>query len=129
MFLPFGAIHNKRSFLAIDNLINFINVLIKKNIDNKHIWNETFCISDDEVISSTDLIKRIINTYDLKIKLISIPQEIIFIISKLFFGKKSLDSLYGSLYFDISKAKALLKWKPKINMKNQLLKIKNAKNF
>ena len=78
MFLPFGAIHNKRSFLAIDNLINFINVLIK-NIDNKHIWNEIFCISDNEVISSTVLIKRIINTYDLKIKLISIPQEIIFL--------------------------------------------------
>ena len=52
LFLPFGAIHNKRSFLAIDNLINFINVLIK-NIDNKHIWNEILHISDNEVISST----------------------------------------------------------------------------
>lgn len=128
LFLPFADIENKRSFLAIDNLVNFINLLIK-NIDDKNTYNQTFCISDDEVISSTDLIKRIIKIYDLKIKLISMPHKMIFIISKLFFGKKSLDSFYGSLYFDISKAKYSLKWKPKINMKNQLLKIKNAKIF
>lgn len=52
--LPFGAIHNKRSFVALDNLVD----LIMTCIDHPAAANHTFLVSDDEDLSTTDLLQR-----------------------------------------------------------------------
>lgn len=52
--LPLGAIHNKRSFVALDNLVD----LIVTCIDHPAAANQTFLVSDDEDISITQLLQR-----------------------------------------------------------------------
>lgn len=106
--LPFGAIHNKRSMVYLENLIDFIILCAA----HPKAANETFLISDDEDISTTALIKTIRKTFGLPSLLIPIPQSwVVFMLNII--GKKSLAiRLCGNLQVDITKAKTLVGWKP-----------------
>jgi nucleoside-diphosphate-sugar epimerase len=52
---PLGAFENKRSFLSIDNLL----FVIQELIENEKVPSGIYNISDDEAISTNDLIKII----------------------------------------------------------------------
>lgn len=106
--LPFGAIHNKRSMVYIENLIDFIKLCIT----HPNAANETFLISDDEDVSTTTLIRTIRTTLGLPSLLLPIPRSwMVFMLCLI--RKKSLSTrLCGNLQVDISKAKTLLGWKP-----------------
>jgi nucleoside-diphosphate-sugar epimerase len=111
--MPFGAIHNKRSLVYIENLIDFIMVCI----DHPKAANQTFLVSDDHDISTTDLIKSIANASGKKSILVPIPKSWLTLLFKLI-GKQSLaNRLCGNLQVDISKAKTLLGWKPPFSFK------------
>jgi nucleoside-diphosphate-sugar epimerase len=112
--MPFGAIHNKRSLIYIENLIDFIMVCI----DHPQAANQTFLVSDDHDVSTTQLIQSIANASSKKSRLIPIPISWLTLVFKLI-GKKSLsDRLFGTLQVDISKAKTLLGWKPPFSFKD-----------
>jgi nucleoside-diphosphate-sugar epimerase len=112
--MPFGAVHNKRSLIYIENLIDFIMVCI----DHPQAANQTFLVSDDHDVSTTQLIKSIANASGKKSRLIPIPNNWLTFMFKLL-GKPSLsDRLCGNLQVDISKAKTLLSWKPPFSFKD-----------
>jgi nucleoside-diphosphate-sugar epimerase len=114
--LPFGAIQNKRSMIYIDNLVDFIMVCIT----HPNAANETFLISDDADVSTTNLIKMIRQALDVPILLMPIPQSWLEFFLRLM-GKKNLDArLCGNLQIDISKAKKMLRWKPPISIEDGL---------
>ena len=50
--LPFGAVHNKRSLIALDNLVSFIIHCI----EHPKAATEIFLVSDDDAVSTTDLL-------------------------------------------------------------------------
>lgn len=106
--LPFGAIHNKRSMVYIENLIDFITLCIT----HPKAANETYLISDDEDISSTQLIRTIRKSLGIPTLLIPVPQSwLVFMLNVI--GKNSLSTRFcGNLQVDITKAKTLLGWKP-----------------
>jgi nucleoside-diphosphate-sugar epimerase len=111
--LPFGAVHNKRSFIYVENLIDFI----VNCIDHPLAANETFLISDDEDISTTELIKYIQHAMGQKSILIPVPKDLLSSLFKLM-GKSALyNKLCGNLEMDITKAKELLNWKPPYTLK------------
>jgi len=108
MPLPLGAIHNKRSFIYIENLISFII----KCIDHPKAANQTFLISDDSDISTTQLIRYIKLASNKKTLLIPVPVTLLKGIFDIV-GKASLsDRMCGDLQVDVNKAKTLLDWKP-----------------
>jgi nucleoside-diphosphate-sugar epimerase len=116
--LPFGALHNKRSMVYIENLVDFINTCTT----HPKAANETFLISDDEDISTTVLIRSIRHALGVPAWLIPIPQQWIVSLLKLM-GKKTLAArLCGNLQVDISKAKTLLGWKPPYTFKQGIHK-------
>jgi nucleoside-diphosphate-sugar epimerase len=116
--LPFGAIHNKRSMVYIENLVDFMISCIT----HPKAANQTFLISDDEDVSTTELIQTIRQSLGLPALLIPIPQQwVVFLLSLI--GKKSLATrLCGNLQVDISKAKTLLNWKPPYTFKQGIQK-------
>lgn len=117
--LPFGAIHNKRSLVYIENLIDFIMLCTT----HPKAANQTFLISDDEDVSTTELIRTIRQALKVPSLLIPLPQSWIMTILKLI-GRKSLATrLCGSLQVDISKAKSLLGWKPPYTFKQAIHKM------
>ena len=117
--LPFGAIHNKRSLLALDNLVSAI-LLVS---EHPAAANQAFLLADDEDVSTTELIKLIAQSQGKKARLIPVPVSWMTFAARLF-GKKSVaDRLFGSLQIDASKIRQTLGWKPVITMPRQLAKI------
>lgn len=121
--LPLGSIHNKRSLLGLDNLLDFIMT----TIEHPNATNETFMVSDGVDISTTELLQQIGNVLGKPARLFSIPQGLLTIGFQLL-GKGSLiPRLLGSLQINIGKAHTLLGWKPPYGMDEGLLK--TAKDF
>ncbi|WP_206430310.1 NAD-dependent epimerase/dehydratase family protein [Flavobacterium ustbae] len=76
---PLGAFQNERSFLGIDNL----NFMIKEILQNKEIKSGVYNFSDDDVLSTNELVKIIsvvLNKTNLNI---SIPKPLINGIAKI----------------------------------------------
>ena len=116
--LPFGAINNKRSFIYIENLIDFILLCCK----HPSAKNQTFLISDDFDVSTTTLIKTIRQALNKSSFLIPINHKYLSYILKII-GKGALgDRLLGNLQVDITKSKQLLGWQPKVDFNTAIYK-------
>lgn len=110
--LPLGAIHNKRSLVALDNLVD----LIVTCIDHPAAANQTFLAGDGEDLSTTDLLRRLANAMGKKARLIPVPPKFLAWFAKLL-GKEAITQrLCGNLQVDISKAKNLLGWQPPVSV-------------
>jgi nucleoside-diphosphate-sugar epimerase len=107
--LPLGGIDgNKRSLVSVDNLVD----LIITCLDNPKAINQTFLISDDDDISTTQLLTNMAIALNVPNRLIPIPSKWFTVIFKLI-GKPAISQrLCGSLQVDISKTKEMLNWQP-----------------
>ncbi|MBN1005325.1 UDP-glucose 4-epimerase family protein [Amphritea pacifica] len=122
--LPLGAIHNKRSFVALDNLID----LIVTCIDHPAAANQVFLAGDGEDLSTSDLLRGIARAMGKPSRLIPFPERFLRLGAKLI-GKKALaDRLLGSLQVDISKARDLLGWEPPLSVEEGLKRCFEAEN-
>ena len=120
--LPLGLIQNKRSLVALDNLVNLIEVCIL----HKEAANEVFLVSDDEDLSISELLSKIAKALDKPNRLLPIPLILIKLIFNVL-GKKDLSRrLLGSLQVDINKTKNILNWKPIVSIDQAL---KNTTDF
>lgn len=114
--LPLGAIHNKRSFVYIDNLVS----LILKCIDHPAAANQIFLVSDGNDLSTTELLRACARALGMKSRLIPIPQNLLGIFAALI-GKKAIaQRLCDNLQVDITKARILLDWTPPITVEEGL---------
>jgi nucleoside-diphosphate-sugar epimerase len=66
--LPLGAVNNKRSFIALDNLVDLINICV----DHPDSVNKVFLVSDDSDISTSGLLKVMANSFGHKARLLNI---------------------------------------------------------
>ena len=125
MPLPFKNIDNKRSFLAIDNLLDFIAC----SLDHPKAANEIFLLSDKGSVSTPELCKKIAILCDIKMILFPFPTYLVRGIARLF-GKDDIsDRLYGDLEVDNFKSNKVLGWSPKITMDDQLSKMQTLGYF
>ena len=120
--LPFGAIHNQRSFVALGNLVDFIIHCI----DHPKAANEVFLISDGEDVSTTQLLQKVAKAFAKKPMLIPVPVCLMTFVAKLVGKGDVANRLFCSLQVDSSKARDLLGWKPIITMDEQLKKAAEA---
>jgi len=120
--LPFGAIENKRSLIALENLIDFILLCADKS-RSPNAANEIFLVSDGEDVSTSTLLRRVARAYGVKSRLFPMPVSLLRLVAK-FIGKGSMaDRLFGNLQVDSSKAFDVLGWKPVVTMDEQLRKM------
>jgi UDP-glucose 4-epimerase len=121
--LPLGAVSNKRSLVALDNLVD----LIVTCAHHPGAANQVFLVSDDEDLSTTELLRRMARALGQPARLLPLPMWLLSGLAQLL-GKKALSQrLCGSLQVDINKTKALLEWTPVISVNGALEK--TAKDF
>lgn len=121
--LPLGGIiHNKRSFVSVDNLVD----LIITCIDHPKAANQTFLVSDDDDVSTTGLLKNIALAFSIKSRLIPIPSSWLVLAAKLIAKPAISERLCGSLQVDISKTKDILGWTPPYSVAECMKKTANA---
>ena len=114
--LPLGGIKNQRSFVSLDNLIDFIVTCIT----HPKAANQTFLVSDGHDLSTTELVLGAAEAANIHARLFRIPMWIMEIVTRLLGKEDALQSLYGNLQLDISKAYNLLGWKPPISVREGL---------
>lgn len=110
--LPLGAIHNKRSMVALDNLVD----LIVTCIDHPQAANQTFLVSDDRDVSTTELLQLMTRAAGGKPRLIPVPMSWLRLVGKLTGKQAIIDRLCGNLQLDISHTKQTLGWKPVVSV-------------
>jgi nucleoside-diphosphate-sugar epimerase len=121
--LPLGAIHNQRSLVALDNLVD----LIVTCIDHPAAANQTFLVSDGEDLSTSELLRRMGSALGKPARLLPVPSWMLEAGATML-GKKALsERLCGSLQVDISKTRELLNWTPPLSVDDALRK--TAKHF
>lgn len=110
--LPLGLICNKRSLMALDNLVDLIVVCI----DCLGAANQTFLVADGEDLSTSELLRRMGDALNVPARLLPVPKKLLEIGFKVT-GKSNLASrLCGSLQVDITKACTVLNWSPPISV-------------
>lgn len=106
--LPLGAIHNKRSLVGIDNLVD----LIVRCIDHPAAANQLFLAGDGQDLSSTELLRGVGKAMGKPVRLIPVPAAMLQFGATLLGKKAMAQQVLGSLQVDISKTCDVLDWKP-----------------
>lgn len=120
--LPLGAVNNQRSFVSLDNLVDFI-LLCADRSRSPEASNEIFFISDGEDVSTSSLLRIVANVYGVKLRLLPVPVFLVRVAAILFGKGSEAKRLFGSLQVSNSKARNLLGWAPVITMREQLMKM------
>jgi nucleoside-diphosphate-sugar epimerase len=114
--LPLGAIHNQRSLVAVDNLVD----LIITCIDHPAAANQVFLAGDGQDLSTTELLRGVARAMDKPSRLIPVPSSLLMLGATLLGKKAVAQRLLGSLQVDISKARNLLGWEPPVTVEEGL---------
>ena len=108
--LPLGSIDNKRSLVAVDNLVDFICLCL----NHPMAANQTFMVSDGKDISTTELLQFMALALNVPARLLPVPQGLLDWGAKVM-GREDLSQrLSASFQVDISKARSLLGWQAPI---------------
>lgn len=114
--LPLSAVNNQRSFIALDNLVDFLRTCV----EHPDAAGQVFLISDTETVSTPELIQRFAQALDCPAHLFPCPLPVLRLLGSVSGRRQSIDQLIGSLTVDSSKARQRLNWQPVILMDNQL---------
>ncbi len=114
--LPLGAVHNQRSFVALDNLVDSIVTCTT----HPQAANQTFLVSDGQDLSTTELVRGMAHAAGLSSRLLPVPVWALEAGASLLGKGDALQRLCGNLQVDISKARSLLSWVPPVSVEEGL---------
>lgn len=114
--LPLGAIHNRRSLVALDNLVD----LILTCLHHPAAANQVFLVSDGEDLSTTDLLRRTAAALGRPARLMPVPALVVRGAATLLGKAAFAQRLCDSLQVDISKTRSLLAWAPPVSVDDAL---------
>lgn len=110
--LPLGAIHNQRSLVGVDNLVD----LIETCLHNTAAANEIFHVSDDEDLSTTDLMRGLAQAMHFPERLLPLSQPLVENFLRFIGRGEWVSRLCGNLQVDISHTCRTLDWRPPISV-------------
>lgn len=121
--LPFKSVENKRSFVSTENLVIYIDQIIKLRASG------TFIAADEKPLSTTELVLFISKYLNKKLFLIKTPKFIIKI--GLYLIPQYVEKLYGSFLIDNKKTLDTLKieslYSTDDSIKNMIIKYLESK--
>jgi UDP-glucose 4-epimerase len=120
--LPLGAVHNQRSLVALDNLVDFIVTCIS----HPHAANQTFLVSDGQDLSTTELVRGMAQAAGVPARLLPVPVWALQAGATLLGKGDAVQRLCGNLQVDISKARSLLGWVPPVSVDEGLRRAMGA---
>lgn len=112
MPLPLGAVHNKRSFVAVDNLAD----LIVCCLEHEKAPGQVYMVSDGEDLSTTELLRRAAAALGRPARLIPVPTVLMRSVLAAAGRSDLAQRLFHSLQVDIEKTRAFLDWSPPVRI-------------
>ena len=111
--LPLAAVtDNRRSLVGVDNLVDFIITCI----NHPAAANQVFLVSDDEDLSTSELLHRMYKANGTPDRLFTLPLWFLNLCATTIKRKSVYSRLCGSLQIDISKSKQILGWTPPVSV-------------
>jgi nucleoside-diphosphate-sugar epimerase len=113
---PFRHVANSRSLVALDNLVDLLTLCVT----HPAAAGKVLLVSDDEDVSTTELIRRISGHMGKRVRLIAIPVTILRATARVFGKQAIIERLTGSLQVDICYTRELLNWRPLVTLDEAL---------
>lgn len=110
--LPLGAVNNRRSLVALHNLVDLITICI----DHPAAANQVFLAGDGEDLSTTELLRRVGKAMGRPARLVPVPTGLLKLGAAILGKGDMARRLLGSLQVDISKARDVLGWEPPVSV-------------
>jgi nucleoside-diphosphate-sugar epimerase len=114
--VPFGHVDNRRSLVALANLVDLIKVCCV----HPAAAGQVFLVSDGEDVSTTELLNRIGDALRKPVKFVPLPAGLIRTLAAFTGRKEQVDRLLGSLQVDIRRTRTVLGWSPVVSMDEAL---------
>jgi nucleoside-diphosphate-sugar epimerase len=114
--LPLGSIHNKRSLVARDNLVD----LLVTCISHPAAANQTFLAADGEDLSTTELLRRLGAALARPARLIPVPVGLLELGASIVGRPGIALRLCDSLQVDSGAARLRLGWSPPVSVNDGL---------
>ena len=110
--LPLGAVHNQRSLIGLDNLVD----MLIRCVDHPAAAEQTMLVSDGEDASTPDLLRHMAAGLGSSVRLLSVPVPLLRLTGRLLGKQAEIDRLVGSLQIDSRYTRELLDWTPPVNL-------------
>ena len=114
--LPFASIDNRRSLIALDNLLDVVEVALA----HPAAPGETFLLRDDEDVSTPELVRRIARALGQRPRLFPFPPTLLRRAAALLGRAASAERLIGSLRVDDLATRERLGWRPRLSLDEAL---------
>tara|TARA_B110001469_G_C9594083_1_gene294916 strand:- start:119 stop:937 length:819 start_codon:yes stop_codon:yes gene_type:complete len=108
---PLGSVDNKRSFVALDNLVS----LIVTCVDHPKAANQIFLVSDDKDCSTSKLYSIMVEAFGKKARLVKINPFLLKSFARLIGKGPMMNRLCNDLVLDIEHTKVSLDWTPVVS--------------
>jgi nucleoside-diphosphate-sugar epimerase len=123
MPLPFGGLDNRRSLLALDNLVSAVSHVL----DAEAAANETFLVADAEPISVANLVGAMREGLGRPPHLVKVPAGAVRRILKSFGREADWERVSGAFVVDVSKLMAT-GWRPSVETHAGIVRMMRAEN-
>lgn len=110
--LPLGAINNRRSMVAVDNLCDLLVLCAR----HPAAAGQTFMVSDDHDVSVSELLHMLAQAMQKRSLLLPVPATLLAGIATLMGKSEVANRLLDSLQVDINHTKTTLQWQPPLSM-------------
>jgi nucleoside-diphosphate-sugar epimerase len=114
--LPLGAVRNRRSLVAMDNLVDFVRVCMQ----HPAAANQTFLVSDGHDLSTPELIRGMAAAMNRPACLVPLPVWMLRTAGMLTGQQLTVQRLLENMQVDIGKARRQLGWAPPITVEEGL---------
>lgn len=114
--LPLGAIDNRRTLVALGNLVDLLVVCARHPL----AANQAFLVGDGADLSTAELVRRIALAMGRPARLLPVPPSWLEGAASLLGKGAAAQRLCGNLQLDISKTRSLLQWNPPLDIDTAL---------
>lgn len=114
--LPLGAVHNRRSMVAVDNLVDLLSVCSR----HPNAAGGIFLVSDGQDVSITQLLRHLAQAMQRRSWLLPIPAGLLSFVARMLGKAAVANRLLGSLQVDIRHTRDCLQWQPPVSLQDAL---------
>ncbi len=114
--LPFGSVDNRRSLVALDNLVDLILTCVEHPVAADRTW----LVSDGEDLSTPALLRRLGDALGSNARLVPVPSGLLKVAAAIMGRRDEAGRLLESLQVDILPTRELLGWKPPVSVEEGL---------
>ncbi|MFU0507856.1 NAD-dependent epimerase/dehydratase family protein [Pseudaminobacter sp. NGMCC 1.201702] len=110
--LPFGNVHNRRSFIAVENLVDALVRVVSSATDRD--VSGVYAVADEDVVSTADTVKWLRDGMGLSPRLLPVDVGILNLLLNLTGQTSMAQSLLGNLEVNSSRFRRVFQWEPPV---------------